>query len=140
MVTLEMEHAHAQVAHRNLVIAGVADAVDIRIGPALDTLAELEQEQPDGFDMIFIDADKEAYPAYWKCSMKLAHEGTLILADNVVRQGLVADLETHDPRALGAREYLELVAAEPRVTSAVLQTVGSKGYDGLSLAIVGARE
>ena len=136
LVTLEIEPAHAEVAGDNLVRAGMSKNVDVRVGPALKILPQLVDEYPTGFDMVFIDADKTGYPDYWHWALKLAHVGTLIVADNVVRDGAVADPANSDPSVEAIRHYLKLVAAEPRVCSTVIQTVGPKGYDGLSLALV----
>lgn len=136
LVTLEMDTRHAEVARRNIFRAELSNRVDIRVGPALETLPVLTKEFPDGFDLIFIDADKKSYPDYWRWAMRLSHRGTLIIADNVVRDGKVADVTNEDPDAVAVRSYLALVAGEPRVHATVMQTVGSKGYDGMSLALV----
>lgn len=136
LVTLESDARHAEVAHKNIFRAELSDRVEIRLGPALDTLPLLVQEYPNGFDLIFIDADKKSYPDYWRWAMRLSHRGTLIIADNVVRDGKVADTANLDPDAVAVREFLALVAGEPRVHATVMQTVGPKGYDGMSLALV----
>lgn len=136
LISLELDLKHAEVARRNVEQAGLSDRVEIMVGPALESLPVLLGRYPNGFDMIFIDADKTGYPAYWSWALKLAHPGTLIVADNVVRDGKVADLGSTDPDVLGVREYLTLVAREPRVRATVIQTVGPKGYDGMSLALV----
>ncbi|MHC4910456.1 MAG: O-methyltransferase, partial [Planctomycetota bacterium] len=127
---------HADVARESFARAGVDDRVELIEGPALDSLETLPAKHPAGFDLVFIDADKENYPAYWKWAVRLSHAGTLIIADNVVRDGELINRESDDPRVVAVREYLELVANDPRVTDATLQTVGAKGYDGLSLAVV----
>jgi predicted O-methyltransferase YrrM len=132
LITLEANVMHAEVARRNLARAGVADVVEVRVGPALDTLAQLTGP----FDLIFIDADKPSYPEYLTWSLKLSRPGTLIVADNVVRHGHVFDATSDDPRVHGMRRFLEQLAAEPRVTATVIQTVGSKGHDGFALALV----
>jgi predicted O-methyltransferase YrrM len=111
--------------------------VEIRVGPAdrsLKTLAKTKLSKP--FDLIFIDADKPSYPKYLKLSLKLARPGTVIVADNVVREGKVADPESEDPNVQGAQRFTELLASDPRLSATVLQTVGSKGYDGFALAVV----
>jgi predicted O-methyltransferase YrrM len=136
LITLELEPKHAEVARRNLERAGLSDRVEVLIGPALESLPALVRRYPEGFDLIFIDADKTGYPDYWKWAMKLSHPGTLIVADNVVRSGAVADPNSADPDVQAVRAYLALVAAEPRVQATVIQTVGAKGYDGMSLALV----
>lgn len=137
LVTLEYEPKHAEVARANIARAGLGALVDIRLGRALDTLPALAGEGAGPFDFIFIDADKEGYPDYLGWALKLSRPGTLIVADNVVRKGAVADGLSRDPLVTGIRRFLELVAAEPRLTATVLQTVGSKGHDGFLLALVG---
>ena len=136
LVTLEAEADHARVARENIEAAGLDDRVEVVVGPASSSLPRLEDEYPAGFDFIFIDADKEGYPEYWRWAMRLSHPGAMIIADNVVRDGAVADPDSDDPRVHGVRRYLELAAAEARVHDATVQTVGNKGYDGLSIAVV----
>jgi predicted O-methyltransferase YrrM len=136
VVTLELDTRHAEVAQRNLDNAGVADRVDLHIGPAAKTLEALVAEHTAPFDFIFIDADKAGYPDYILWSLKLSRPGTLIIADNVVRDGQVIDPTDPDPNIQGVRRFTDLVAAEPRLSATVLQTVGSKGYDGFAIAIV----
>lgn len=132
LVTLEADPRHAAVAKENLKRAALELVTEVRVGKALMTLPRLDGP----FDMVFIDADKESYPEYLTWALKLTRKGSLILADNVVRGGSVADPAAVDPRAQGVRRYLELVAAEPTLSATVLQTVGVKGYDGLSFAVV----
>ena len=136
VVTLESQPNHVDVARANFARAGVSEVVDVRLGAALDTLPHLVTEQPSGFDLIFIDADKPRYPEYWRWALRLSHAGTLIVADNVVRDGAVVDSGSGDPAVQAVRQYLGHVATEPRVHATVIQTVGTKGYDGLSLALV----
>jgi predicted O-methyltransferase YrrM len=136
VVTLELDPTHAAVARANLARAGLTHQVEVRLGPALETLPRLAEEGAGPFDLVFIDADKPGYPHYWRWALRLSRPGTLIVADNVVRQGAVADAGSADANVQGVRRYLECVAAEPGVTGTVLQTVGVKGYDGLSLAVV----
>ena len=136
VVTLELEPRHAEIAKMNFVDAGLADRVDLRVGAASETLAALVKERVAPFDFIFIDADKAGYPEYLQWSLKLARPGTLIVADNVVRDGKVIDPEDPDPNIQGVRRFTELVAGETRLCSTVLQTVGSKGYDGFAISIV----
>jgi predicted O-methyltransferase YrrM len=136
LVTLEADPKHAEIAQENIARAGLSGLVEVRLGPAQDTLPQLAAEGYGPFDFIFIDADKEGYPTYFEWSMKLSCPGTVILADNIVRGGAVVDGNHADPRVHGVRRFLELVAAEPRVTATVIQTVGSKGYDGYALAVV----
>lgn len=134
LITLEADHRHADIAHRNLERAGLLERVEVRVGPALDTLSRIAAEQHSPFDLIFIDADKENYPGYLAWSLKLVRRGSLIIADNVVRQGAVIDPASDDPRVQAVRRFSELVAAEPRLSATVIQTVGAKGYDGLLIA------
>ncbi|WP_405712670.1 MULTISPECIES: O-methyltransferase [unclassified Streptomyces] len=136
VVTLEADPAYAEVARANIERAGLADVVEIRVGPALDTLPELAAEGYGPFDVVFIDADKPSNPDYLAWSLKLTRPGSLIVADNVVRDGEVVDGESDDPKVQGVRRFTELVAGEPTLTATALQTVGSKGYDGLMMVLV----
>ena len=136
VVTLELDPHHAEVARANLNNAGVLDRVDLIVGPALDTLQSLENTASAPFDFIFIDADKESYPQYLQWALKLSHVGTIIVADNVVREGKVVQAGCDDPMVQGVLRFTELLAAEPRLSATVLQTVGTKGYDGFALAVV----
>lgn len=136
VVTLEIDRHHAEIAQRNLVKARVADRVDLRIGPASDSLSALVGEETTPFDFIFVDADKAGYPDYIQWSLKLSRPGTLIIADNVVRDGKVIDPDSPDLNIQGVRRFTELVASEPRLSATVVQTVGSKGYDGFAIAVV----
>jgi predicted O-methyltransferase YrrM len=136
VITLELERRHAEIAQCNFEKAGVAERIDLRIGPASQSLAALAVEGAAPFDFIFIDADKAGYPEYLQWSLKLSRPGTLIIADNVVRDGKVIEPDNPDPNIRGVRRFTELVAAEPRLSTTVLQTVGSKGYDGFAIAIV----
>ncbi|MEU2129183.1 O-methyltransferase [Streptomyces sp. NPDC018352] len=136
VVTLEADPAYAEVARANIERAGLADVVEIRVGRALDTLPELAAQGYGPFDVVFIDADKPSNPDYLAWSLKLTRPGSLIVADNVVRDGEVVDGVSDDPKVQGVRRFTELVAAEPTLTATALQTVGSKGYDGLMMALV----
>jgi predicted O-methyltransferase YrrM len=136
LVTLEVEPKHAQVAQANLDRAGLSGVVEIRLGPANESLARLHKEGAEPFDLIFIDADKESIPAYLGWALKLAKVGTLIVTDNVVREGAIVDASNTDPAVQGVRTMFEMMAAEPRLASTAIQTVGSKGYDGFALAVV----
>ncbi|MFJ2869312.1 O-methyltransferase [Streptomyces sp. NPDC087298] len=136
VVTLEADPAYAEVARANIERAGLADVVEIRVGRALDTLPELAAEGHGLFDVVFIDADKPSNPDYLAWSLKLTRPGSLIVADNVVRDGEVVDATSEDPKVQGVRRFTELVAAEPTLTATALQTVGGKGYDGLMMALV----
>jgi len=134
IVSLESSAHHADVARENLRNAGVIDCVDLRVGRAIDTLPALVDDAP--FDLIFIDADKQSLADYLEWAMKLSRAGTVIVADNVVREGKVLDAENDDPGIEGVRRFTEQLAAEPRLSATVLQTVGMKGYDGFAIAVV----
>ena len=136
LVSLELDPRHADVARRNLERAGFGTRVEIRVGPANDSLRQMVNDGEDPFDFIFIDADKEGYPEYLDLSLQLSHVGTVIIADNVVRGGQVANSAATDPRVLGVRTFLERAAAESRLDGTAMQTVGSKGYDGFALFVV----
>jgi predicted O-methyltransferase YrrM len=136
VTTLELDPRHAEVATKNLGRAGLDRVVEVRVGAALDSLARLAAEGAGPFDFIFIDADKESTPAYFEWAVKLSRVGTLIVVDNVVRQGALADPASDDPRVQGVRRLHETVAANPRVSATTIQTVGAKGHDGFLLAVV----
>jgi predicted O-methyltransferase YrrM len=136
LVTLELETRNAEVARANIARAGLADRVELREGLASETLAALAKEQTTPFDLIFIDADKASNPEYLQWSLKLSRPGTVIVLDNVVRDGRVIDEDSPDPDIQGIRRFTEMVAAEPRLSATVLQTVAAKGYDGFALAVV----
>jgi predicted O-methyltransferase YrrM len=138
IITLESNPAHADVARDNLERAGVSELVEVRVGRAADTLPQLVAEGRGPFDLIFIDADKASNPEYLSWSLRLSRPGTLLIGDNVVRSGGVADAASADPNIQGVRRFIEMLATEPRVSATAIQTVGSKGYDGFALAIVGA--
>ncbi|MGA1981600.1 MAG: O-methyltransferase [Acidobacteriaceae bacterium] len=136
LVTLEVDKKHARVAQANLDRAELAGVVEIRVGPAADSLAQLHQEGAGPFDLIFIDADKENIPAYLGWALKLAEVGTLIVTDNVVREGAIIEAASTDPDVQGVRAMFEMMAAEKRLAATAIQTVGSKGWDGFALAVV----
>jgi predicted O-methyltransferase YrrM len=136
VVTLEADPRHAEVARANLARAGLADVVELRIGAALETLPLLAAAAP--FDLIFIDADKPSNPDYLRWALRLSRRGSLIVADNVVRDGAVVDEQSADPSVRGVRDMLALMGAEPRLAATAIQTVGIKGYDGFVLALVTA--
>jgi predicted O-methyltransferase YrrM len=136
LTTLEAEPKHAAVARENIASAGLSGIVEVRLGRALDTLPKLAAEGRGPFDLIFIDADKPGYPDYFAWALKLSRRGSLIIADNVIRNGAVIDAASADPNVQGMRRFYDLVAAEPRVSATAIQTVGSKGYDGFILAVV----
>jgi predicted O-methyltransferase YrrM len=138
VATLELEQKHADVARANIARAGLAQRVQIRVGAALDSLRTLVAEKHAPFDFVFIDADKVGYPAYLEWSLRLSKPGTVIVADNIVRNGGVADPSSSDVAVIAVRRYNEKLAADPRLTATVLQTVGSKGYDGFAIARVNA--
>jgi predicted O-methyltransferase YrrM len=136
LVTLEAEPRHAEVARASFARAGLSDVISIRVGRALDTLPKLLAEGAGPFDLVFIDADKPSLPDYFQWSLRLARPGTVIVVDNVVRDGEVADDGSADPSVQGVRRMNALIAAEPRVSATALQTVGSKGYDGFAFVLV----
>jgi predicted O-methyltransferase YrrM len=136
LVTLEAMPKHAKIAAGNLANAGLAEIVEIRVGPALDTLPKLGEEGKGPFDLTFIDADKELIPEYFRWALELSRPGSVIIVDNVVRGGAVADTGSTDPDVKGVRHFFDLLAAEPRVSATAVQTVGSKGWDGFALALV----
>jgi predicted O-methyltransferase YrrM len=136
VITLEAEPKHVDVAKRNLTRAGLASVVDLRLGLALETLPKIAAEKLGPFDIVFIDADKVNTTAYFEWALKLSHVGSLIIVDNVVRDGAVADPKTADASVKGMRRFFDRLAAEPRVEATAIQTVGSKGYDGLAIARV----
>ncbi|MBP6015550.1 MAG: O-methyltransferase [Candidatus Promineofilum sp.] len=136
LITLEYNPKHAEVARVNIARAGLAGQVEVIVGPAGETLPRLAAEGRGPFDLIFIDADKPGYCDYLQGALRLSRPGTLIIADNVVRDGRVADSTADDPLVAGVRQFNAMLAAEPRVNATILQTVGSKGYDGLAIAVV----
>ena len=136
LVTLEIDPKCAEVARANISRAGVEEVVELRLGPALETLPLLAAEGRGPFDLIFIDADKPNNPGYFGWALKLSRVGTLIVIDNVVRDGAVIDAGSEDPKVQGVRRVSEMLAREPRVSATAVQTVGGKGYDGFALALV----
>jgi predicted O-methyltransferase YrrM len=139
LVTLEVNPVHARVARANLSRAALPGRVELVEGPALDSLSRLAREGADPFDLVFIDADKPSYPEYLEWSLRLARPGTVIVADNVVRRGDVVEEESTDLNVLGIRRMNEKLAGNPLVVASVMQTVGSKGYDGMMIAYVLSR-
>jgi predicted O-methyltransferase YrrM len=136
LISLEADPKHAEVARANIARAGLAEVVEVRLDPALETLPRLVAEGQGPFDLVFIDADKPNTAAYFEWALQLTRRGSLIITDNVVRNGKVSDAASPDPDVQGVRAFNARMAAEPRVTGTVLQTVGSKGYDGLAFAVV----
>ena len=138
LITLEADPRNAEVARENIARAGLGDVVDLRVGPALDMLPDLEAEGAGPFDLTFIDADKVHTPDYFAWALERSHPGSLIVADNVVRGGTLAEADSDDPTTAAQRRLHEEIAADPRVTATTIQTVGIKGYDGFTVALVGA--
>ncbi len=138
LITLEADPRCAEVARANIARADLSGIVEVRIGKALDILPKIAAEDRDPFDLIFIDANKDGYPDYFTWALRLSRQGTVIIADNVVRSGAVADADSADPLVQGVRRMNELVANEPRVNATTIQTVGEKGHDGLMIAVVTA--
>ena len=132
----ERDPKHVEVARRNFARAGLTSSIELREGAALDLLPILETERAGPFDLIFVDADKPSLPDYFVWSLRLSRPGTLILVDNVVREGEVVNAGSADTSVQGVRRMNELIAAEPRVRATVMQTVGAKGYDGLAFVLV----
>ena len=138
LISCEINPKHAEVARGNVANAGLADKVDIRVGPAIDTLGAMLTTQEAAFDLVFIDADKQSNPDYVRAALHLAHPGTIIIVDNVIRQGGVIEEASSDPMILGTRALFDLVHAEKKLTATAIQTVGLKNWDGFMLALVGA--
>lgn len=138
LITLEAEPAYAEVARRNIAAAGLDEVVDIRVGPALESLPGLAAELPGPLDFTFIDADKANTPAYFEWSVDRTRPGGMIVADNVVRDGTLAGSDSADAKVAAQRHLHEIISADPRVEGTTIQTVGSKGYDGFTLALVSA--
>jgi predicted O-methyltransferase YrrM len=138
LVTLELDPKHAAVAAANIEKAGLSSLVDLWVGPALESLARLHADKPAPFDLIFLDADKPNNPAYLEWAIQLSRPGTIIIGDNVIRDGAILNPNDPDPRVSGTRTFLERLGSHPRLEATALQTVGSKGYDGFAIAIVKA--
>ncbi len=136
LITLESSPEHAEVARQSIARAGLAEIVELRVGAALDTLALLEAEGAGPFDLVFIDADKVNTPRYFAWALGHVRGGGLIIADNVVRSGALADADSEDPAIQAQRHFHEMLATEPRVSATTIQTVGGKGYDGFTIALV----
>jgi predicted O-methyltransferase YrrM len=139
VITLELEPKHAEVARRNFERAGLTAKIDLRLGRAVDTLAQLAAKGAGPFDLIFIDADKASIADYFAWALKLSRVGTLIMVDNVIRKGAVVDAASTDEAVRGVRRFNDALAKEKRVSATTLQTVGVKGYDGFTLALVTAQ-
>jgi predicted O-methyltransferase YrrM len=136
LITLEADPKHAEVARGNIARAGFAQMVQVRLGDARSSIQKLGAEGLGPFDLFFIDADKQSIPHYLEWSLKLSRPGSLIIVDNVVRDGALIDGKSNDASVQGVRRMHEMLAAEPRISATTIQTVGSKGYDGFTLALV----
>jgi predicted O-methyltransferase YrrM len=136
LITLEADPKHAQVARSNIARAGLEDRVEVRVGLALEILPVLAAAGAGPFDFIFIDADKPNIPAYYEWAVKLSRKGTVIIVDNVVRDGAIIEDESDDPGVVGVRRLNDLLSSDRRVNATTIQTVGSKGYDGFTIALV----
>jgi predicted O-methyltransferase YrrM len=138
LITLEIEERFAQVARRNIANAGFESVVEVKVGPALQTLEEVGKQGTEAFDLVFIDADKENSPNYVKWALEFSYVGTVIIVDNVVRRGNPSDVGNgdDDPAILGMRDLFEMMKAEPRLDCTAIQTVGSKGWDGFAIGLV----
>jgi predicted O-methyltransferase YrrM len=136
LISLEIEPRNARVASENIERAGLNEKVEIRVGRALDLLPKIESEGLGPFDFFFIDADKPSNPDYFRWALKLARPGSVIVVDNVIRDGAVADAASRDASVIGVRKLNEAIAQEPRVSATAIQTVGNKGYDGFALLLV----
>ncbi|HEV2344085.1 MAG TPA: O-methyltransferase [Actinocrinis sp.] len=136
LVSLEVNPHHAEVARANLKSAGLAEKAQVRVGRGVDSLAALAEERPAPFDLVFIDADKPSNPEYLAWALRLSRPGTVIVVDNVVRNGAVIDAASTDPTVQGTRRLFDAIAAEPRLDATAIQTTGVKGYDGFVLALV----
>ena len=136
LTTLELDQHHADVAKTNIANAGLANAVTVRVGNALEELPKLEKENAGPFDVIFIDADKAPYPKYFQWALKLSKPGALIITDNVVREGKILEENKDDADTTGVQQFIQLLSSTKEVTATIIQTVGSKYHDGIALAIV----
>jgi predicted O-methyltransferase YrrM len=137
IVTLELESAHAAVARGNFATAGVSDKIDLHVGPALSSLERLDADRVAPFDLIFIDADKPNNKSYLDWAMRLARPGTVIICDNVIREGAVIEAGSKDASVQGSRDVFSFFGDQKKLQATALQTVGEKGYDGFAIAIVG---
>ena len=136
IITLELDAKHAAVAQKNIENAGLKEKVELRVGKALDTLTKMIEVNEGPFDMIFIDADKQPYAEYFSLAVKLSRKGTLIIADNVIREGKVLDADNKDEMVIGAHRFNKALAATTGVTATIIQTVGNKEHDGMALIVV----
>ena len=136
LITIELDPTHAEVAQANLDSAGVLDRVELRLGAALEVLPQLESEGESAFDFIFIDADKPSNVAYLEWAVKLSRSGSVIVLDNIVRDGAIIEADSNDERVQGSRAALDWLGNHPQIECTAIQTVGAKGYDGFAIALV----
>jgi caffeoyl-CoA O-methyltransferase len=136
LISLEIDPRHAEVARKNIERAGLSEKIDVQVGKAIDLLSQLVEKKAGPFDMIFIDADKEPYAEYFEWALKLSRSGTLIIADNVIRDGQVLNPDAEDSKVKGVQRFNKALAANKKVTATILQTIGVKEYDGMAIAIV----
>ena len=136
LVTLEFSPEHAAVASKNIAYAGLSDKVSVMVGAGVESLRSLSEKRAEPFDFVFIDADKKTYPEYLTLSLELCRAGAVIVGDNIIRRGKMADIASTDPDVIGLRQYFDLLANNPRLDSTAIQTVGSKGWDGFSITLV----
>lgn len=136
VITVEFDLHHAHIASQNIAKAGLSGQIDLRIGKAIDVLNELIATGEETFDFIFIDADKPPYSEYFELALQLSHPGTIIICDNVIREGKVLEENTHDEKVKGVQRFNQMLANNPKVTATIMQTVGAKEYDGMAIAIV----
>jgi predicted O-methyltransferase YrrM len=138
LVSLEFSAEHASVARKNIEHAGLSNVASVMVGPAVNSLEKLLHDKAEPFDFVFLDADKKSYPDYLRLSIALSRPGTVIVGDNVIRHGRIADADSVDPDVIGLHAFFDMLAADQRLSSTAVQTVGSKGWDGFSMTIVGA--
>jgi predicted O-methyltransferase YrrM len=136
LITIEIDPKHAEVARANVTRAGIGSKVKVLTGNALEILPQLEKSQEGPLDLTFIDADKASIPFYFECALRMSRKGSLVLVDNVVREGAVIEENSRDASVLGVRKLNDMLSGDDRVTATILQTVGTKGYDGLAIALV----
>ena len=136
IISLEFDVRHAEIARRNIAMAGVADRVEVRVGKAIELLPQLLQERQGPFDMIFIDADKPPYKEYYEWAIRLSRKGTLIIADNVIREGRVLDANSTDEMVQGARRFNEAMSKNAATVGTIIQNVGAKVHDGMAVMVV----
>ncbi|PQP91141.1 O-methyltransferase [Paenibacillus sp. AR247] len=136
IITLELSLQHAEVAKKNIARTGLEQTIEVRTGDALEQLAQMEKEGVEPFDLIFIDADKPNNPNYLRWALHFSRPGTVIVGDNVIRNGEIADRHSTDPRVQGVRTFYDMLSGHPNISATALQTVGSKGYDGFMIGIV----